>query len=150
MYAVCGTTDGPHRAAENGLRQIVRRARSQRLINIGKMLAIEFVEFAVVGRMMFRAIPPVPVAAFGDQDFFESQLPLRFAGRRSSLGIKIAGVVEIVPGAVVFRRTDPDVEIGVNPRARNQRRQLAETAGAAAMASETVTASTPGSRCSAS
>ena len=85
------------------------------------MLAVEFVEFAVVGGMVLRAIPPVPVTAFGDQDFFEGQLPLRLAGRGSSLGIEIAGVVEIVPGAIVFRSADPDVEVGVNPGARNQR-----------------------------
>ena len=35
-------------------------------------------------------------------------------------------MVEIVPGAVVFRSADPDVEVGVNPRARNQRLQPAK------------------------
>ena len=70
---------------------------------------------------MLRAIPPVPVAAFGDQDFFKGDLPLLFPRLGSGLGIEVARVVKIVPGAVVFRRTNPDVEVSVNPGARNQR-----------------------------
>src|SRR6266851_4281025 len=76
--------------------------------------------------MVLGTVPPVPVAAFGDKDFFKRQPALRLAGRRRCLSVKVAGVVKIVPGTIVFRRADPHVEIGVNPGAGNQRRELGE------------------------
>src|SRR5579862_2324859 len=82
------------------------------------MLAVEFVEIAIVGRVMLRSVPPVPIAAFGDQKFFVRQLALRFAGLPHVLGIKLAGMVKVVPGAIVLGSADPDVEIGINPRSR--------------------------------
>ena len=37
--------------------------------------------------------------------------------------VEVAGMVKIVPGLVVFRRADPDIEVGVNPGAGCQRIQ---------------------------
>src|SRR5882724_830099 len=37
--------------------------------------------------------------------------------------IEVASVVKIVPGLVIFRRADPDIEVGVNPGAGRQRMQ---------------------------
>ena len=74
--------EGRPTAADDRLRQIVGRACTQRLIDVRKMLAVELVEFAVVGRMVLRAVPPVPVAAFGDQDFFKGQFALLLGGSR--------------------------------------------------------------------
>src|SRR5580704_19308440 len=90
----------PGLSAANGLRQIVGSDCTQRLIHIGKMLAIQFVEFAVVRGMMLRAVPPVPIAAFGNEQFFEGQFALRFAGPASSLGVKVSGLVEMIPGTI--------------------------------------------------
>ncbi len=64
-------------AARNRLRQIIGRCATQRLICIRKMLAVELVEIAVVGRMMLGAVPPIPVAALRDQNFLPRQLALR-------------------------------------------------------------------------
>ncbi len=69
---------GPRRAANNGLREIVRRSRAQRLIDVGEMLAIQLVELAVVSGMMLGPIPPIPVAALGDEKLFIGQGALRF------------------------------------------------------------------------
>ena len=87
------------------------------------MLAIEFVELAIVGRLVLRAVPPVPVAAFGDQDLFKRQSSLRFADAIFVLFVKVTGVEEVVPGAIVFRRADPHVEVGVDPGAGHERRE---------------------------
>src|SRR6478752_9507272 len=99
---------GLNRPPDNGLCQIVGRGCSQRLIHIRKMLAIEFVEFAVVGRMMLRAVPPVPIAAFGNEQFFERKLTLFLRTVRRGLLVEIARVVEVVPCLVVFGSADPD------------------------------------------
>jgi hypothetical protein len=42
------------------------------------MLAIKFVEVAIVGRVVLRPVPPVPIAALGNQNFVKCQLALRF------------------------------------------------------------------------
>src|SRR6266496_2654756 len=35
--------------------------------------------------------------------------------------VEVASVVKIVPGLVIFRRSNPDVEVGMNPGAGRQR-----------------------------
>ena len=65
--------------------------------------------------MVFRTIPPVPVTALGNQQFFKSQL---FLCGRDLTGIfieKIAGRRQMVPGEIVFRGANPNIEICVNP-----------------------------------
>src|SRR6202022_4314279 len=73
--------------------------------------------------MVLGPVPPVPVAALRDQDFLKRQPPPFFSGPVGGLGIEIPGVAEIVPGAVVFGSADPYIEICLNPRSRNQRRE---------------------------
>src|SRR5260370_41504843 len=90
------------------------------------MLAIEFVKVAVVGRVVLWSVPPVPVATFGDEQFLERQLALFVRTTQRSLGVEIAGVVKIIPGAIVLRRTDPYIEICVDPRPWNQRSHRVE------------------------
>src|SRR6185369_16570684 len=51
------------------LRQHVRGNAAKRKIHIGKMLPVQLIKIAIVGRMMLGAIPPVPVTAFGDEQF---------------------------------------------------------------------------------
>src|SRR5208283_6199441 len=100
-----------HFAGSNGLCQVIRGRGSECLVDVRKMLAIEFVKVAVVGRVMLGAVPPVPVAALGNHDFFEGQLALRLAGASGVLRIKFARVVQIVPGSIVFGSANPDVEV---------------------------------------
>jgi len=130
-------------AACNRLRQIIRRLSAQRLVSVREVLAVEFVEIAVVGRMMLRTIPPVPVAALGDQDLLPCQGALRVRRTGSGLSIIIPRRIQIVPGFVVLGRSDPDVEIRVDPRSRHQRTQMPLPL-CRAIASLTVTASIPG------
>ena len=66
---------------------------------------------------MFRSIPPTPIAALGDEEFLESQLALRF--RRAGVPvIRLARGQQEIPCAVVFVVANPDIEIGVDPGAR--------------------------------
>ena len=109
----------PSHPTQNGLGQVIRRARTQRLIDIRQMLAIKLVKLPIVGRVMLRPVPPVPIAAFRNQDLFKSQLALRFTRLRPRLCIKIPRMVKVVPRPVVLRRPNPNIEISVDPRSRN-------------------------------
>src|SRR5271170_3165332 len=76
--------------------------------------------------MMLGTIPPIPIAAFGDKQFFERKFALRFTGPGCVRSIERAGVVEIIPRAVILGSADPYVEVRVDPGTRDQRGQLAE------------------------
>ena len=104
-----------HRRANNRLGEIIRRGRAQRLIDVREMLAIEFVELAVVRGVMLRTVPPVPIATLGDEQFFKGELALLFGNCLRVLGVEVSRVVKVVPSTVVFRGTDPHVEVGVDP-----------------------------------
>src|SRR5260370_25487180 len=54
--------------ALDGLGQLFRRDLAEREIHSGEMLAIEGVEFRIVGGAVLRTEPPAPVAAFRDQE----------------------------------------------------------------------------------
>src|SRR2546422_11251655 len=103
--------------ADDGLCEVIGRTRAQRLIDVGEVFAVKLVEFAIIGGVVFRAVPPVPVATFGNKNFFESEFALGLAGARGTLRIELARMMEVVPGAIVFGSTDPDIEVGVDPRA---------------------------------
>src|SRR6266576_6248127 len=90
------------------------------------MLAVKFVDVAIVGGMVLGAVPPIPVAAFGNQEFFVGELALGLHALRSSMMVGFASLEEIVPGAVVFRSADPDIEVGRDPGARGDRIQTVE------------------------
>src|SRR6202158_1833339 len=90
------------------------------------MLAVEFVKIAVIGRVMFRPVPPVPVAALGNQYLLESELALRLGRTRGILRVELARVINVVPGAIVLRSTDPHIKVRVDPRPGHERTQLAE------------------------
>ena len=79
------------------------------------MRAVKLVKIAIVGRVMLRPIPPVPIAAFGNQNLFKGQLALRLAGPRGVLRVKLAGIVQIIPGSIVLRRANPHIEIRIDP-----------------------------------
>src|SRR5262249_29935386 len=96
------------------LRKIVGRNGPQCLINVGQMLAVKLVEVAIVGRMMLGTIPPVPITAFPNQKLFECKLALFLRGLGRMLAVKVARVVEVIPGAIVFRRANPDIEVGID------------------------------------
>ena len=113
----------PAAAAGNRLRQVIRRNAPQCLVNIGEMLAVKFVKVAIIRRMMFRPVPPVPVAALGNQDFFKRQCALFFGRAGRGLRAKISRVMQVVPRTIIFRRSNPDVEVRVDPRPRHQRLQ---------------------------
>src|SRR5438874_6962240 len=78
--------------------------------------------------MVLRTIPPIPVAAFGDKQFFERQFALLLRTMLRRLLVEVASMVKIVPGLVVFRRADPDIEVGVNPGAGRQRMEDVDVA----------------------
>jgi len=85
------------------------------------MLAVKFVEVAIIRRVMLRTVPPVPVAALGNQDLLEGEISLRLGSAGCSFGVKLAGAMEVVPRLVIFRSADPNVKVGVDPRSGNER-----------------------------
>ena len=75
-----GNEHGAHSAGEDGLSEFLRGRCPERLVDVGEMLAVELVEVAVVGGVMFGTVPPVPVAALGDQQLFVSQVAVLVGG----------------------------------------------------------------------
>src|ERR1700683_1810635 len=87
------------------------------------MFAVNLVKVAIVGGGVLRTVPPVPVTALGNQNFFKSELSLGFARVRRMLRIEFARMMKVVPSAVVFGSANPDIEVQIDPRAGNQRGQ---------------------------
>ena len=54
-------------AALDGLRKLLRRNLTERVMSSGEMLAIERVELGVVGSAVFRTKPPTPIAPLSSQ-----------------------------------------------------------------------------------
>src|SRR5262249_30306166 len=110
--------------ADDGPRQQFRRISAQRVINIGKMLAIQLIKLPVVGGMVLGPVPPVPIAALRNEQFFKGKL-LLLSRHIFRIGTKeIARGRKMVPGKVVFRCTDPHIEVGIDPRAGNKGRKF--------------------------
>ena len=101
----------------------------ERVIHVRQVAAIQRVEVLVVGRMMLRAVPPVPVAALGDQQFFPRQLSLRLRNPMRVAVVVVARLGQQVPRPVVLGSANPHVEVGVDPRAGHQALQSAEVLG---------------------
>ena len=106
-----------HLNAQNRVGQLRRRRDVQSAVDVGQMAAIELVELHAVGGIVLRPVPPAPVAAFGDQQFFERQLALRSSGTSARVIVGLRGRAADAPGLVVFFGADPHVEVGVDPGA---------------------------------
>ena len=72
---------------------------------------------------MFRAVPPAPIAALGNQQFLLRQGALLGGSPGLALGKEIARLGQQVPSPVVFLASKSDIEIGVDPGAGSQARQ---------------------------
>ena len=120
---------GAHNSADDRGVQLFRRNSFEGVVHVGEMPAIEFVEVAIVGRVMLRPVPPVPVAALGDEQLFPRQFALRRRNFLRMAVVIIAGFGEQVPGAIIFGRANPDVEVGIDPRTRDQPLQGLEVIG---------------------
>ena len=103
-----------HRHPQDGPRKLLGRREIQKTVDVGEVAAIELVEFHAVGRLVFRPVPPAPVAAFGDEQLFESQAPLLFGDHGGGVE-RVPRAQQLRPRLVVFLGPDPDVEIGVDP-----------------------------------
>src|SRR4051794_22376294 len=86
------------------------------------MFAKEMVKQAVLGACVIVAVPPEPVGALGDIDFFPRPgdagpiVPADALLARQEL----AGRVQGVPASVIFGMADPDREVVADPTAREQ------------------------------
>src|SRR5437667_11055951 len=72
---------------------------------------------------MFRTVPPAPVAAFRNPELLTREFHF---GGISMVGVAVEELTRIpqqVPGEVVFLGANPNVEVGVDPRARNAVRE---------------------------
>jgi hypothetical protein len=112
--------------SQNGILEIIGRFSSQQPIDIRKMAAIELVKIAVVRRTVFRAVPPVPIAAFGDKQFFIRKSPRLDISRFGVSRVKIAGFGEIVPREVVLGCADPYIKVRVDPGSGHEGVELSD------------------------
>ena len=105
---------------ENRPREFFGRRQTQREINVCKVIAEQLVELRTIGRIVFRAIPPAPIAAFGNQQLFVGK-KFTFLGNRCRLRrihefvVGLPRAQQIFPCSVIFLRADPDVEVRVDP-----------------------------------
>src|SRR5438270_12793960 len=94
------------------------------MIDIGEVLAVQLVELAGVGGMVLGPVPPVPVAALRDQQLLPSELADIFVGVLLVVCEEIPRLGKIIPSAIVLGRANPNVEVGVDPGARDKQGEL--------------------------
>ena len=106
-------------------RQVRRRRRPQEGVDVLEVLAEQVVEQRVLGAGVVVAVPPEPVATFGDVQLLPglADLVRRRQGRLRVFAQVLAGAVQRVPGGVVLFVADPDGEVVVDPAAGEQPRQ---------------------------
>ena len=95
-------------------REFVRSLLAESVINSRQMLAVKRIEFSIVCRSVLGAVPPIPIAAFGDQQFFVGDLPRSFRNVVRPV-IRPARGQQKLPRQVVFRMSDPDSEVRIDP-----------------------------------
>ena len=78
--------------------------------------------------MVLWPVPPVPVAALGNQQFFVRQFALRLGSLCRILFVKRARMKKVIPGTIILGRANPDVEIRRDPRAGKDRSQTPKVA----------------------
>src|SRR5713101_4495520 len=108
----------------DGLGEFFRGNLAQSEVHAGEVLAIQRVELSVVGGTVFGAEPPAPVAAFRGEQRFISLFQAGFRWAIAALllaclggsRVGLARVPEQFPCGNIFGVTNPDVEIGVDPR----------------------------------
>src|ERR1019366_3081619 len=94
------------------------RRQVEEAVDVGEVVAKELVKLGAVGGFVLRPIPPAPVAAFGDQQLFKRALALRLRHGRGGAVEGLAGAQQLRPGMIILFGADPHVEIGADPRAR--------------------------------
>src|SRR5262249_30060573 len=100
--------------ADDGPRQLFGRLLVESSVYIGEVLAEQIIEFDAICGFMLRPVPPAPIAALGNEELFVSQLQsARWTrgGRGRHPFIELARGAEEIPGAIVFVRADPNIEV---------------------------------------
>src|SRR2546423_182151 len=105
--------------------ELGRRLVAERAPRGGQVAAEQVIEQRLLGGLERLAEPPEPVGALGRQQVLEGVVEAR-AGDALSDGtlVAVARAAEEIPGAVLDRVADPDVEVRVDPAARVQARKL--------------------------
>jgi hypothetical protein len=107
--------------------QFVRDRFSQQPVDVAQVAPEQVVEFEIVVRRVVVAVPPEPVAAFGDENLFPGLSGRRGVATRRLEGV--AGFRQLTPGEMVVAVSDPDVEVAVDPRAGEDAVQLGRRSG---------------------
>src|SRR5579859_1049262 len=79
------------------------------------MLAVQLVKITIILRVVLRAVPPIPITAFGNQQLFKGQAFLLRRCLARILSEEITRGGEAVPGSIVLRRANPYIKVGVDP-----------------------------------
>jgi hypothetical protein len=86
--------------AEDGAGEFGGGREFESAVDVGEVVAEELIELGAVGGFVFGAVPPAPVAAFGDEDLFVGEVALGGGDLVFVLVEGGAGEAEVLPGAV--------------------------------------------------
>src|SRR5579863_2895922 len=100
--------------SQNRTGECFGRSEPKEVVDVREMIAIKLIEFGPVVRAVLGAVPPVPIAALGDQQFVVGEAP---RGLRNVLRPVISPPrgEQKLPRQVVFLGSDPYIEIRVDP-----------------------------------
>ena len=101
-----------------GDEQLFRDRLVERPVDVAQVPAEQVVELEVVLGRVVVAVPPEPVAALGDQQLLARPDERGVVGGRPRRIERLPRLGELAPGPVVVGVADPDVEVAVDPRAR--------------------------------
>ncbi len=116
--------DGPL-FPKNGHPETVGRPQIEKVVDAPQVGPEQLVEIAVVRRGMVVAVPPAPVAPLGRVDRPPGLFPRRGSQARFRLALhqNVARRGEPLPCEIVLLVPDPDLEVVVDPRSREDRRE---------------------------
>jgi len=95
----------------------------ERPVDVADVPPEELVELEVVLGGMIVTVPPEPVAPFRDEHFLAGACEGAGIGRTGRLE-RLVRIGQLAPGALIVAMTDPDVEVRVDPRSREDGGQV--------------------------
>ena len=99
------------------------RGRVDGPVDVPEVPAEQLVEGCVVTGRVIVPVPPVPVGSFRDEEFLVRRVVLRGREPRRGGVEGPSGIAELAPGTAVVVVAYPDVEVAIDPRAREDRGQ---------------------------
>ena len=103
--------------------ELVGHGLEQQAVDIAQVAPEQVVELEIVLGGMVVAVPPEPVAPFRDEHFLAGACDGAGIGGPGRLE-RLARIGQLAPGALIVAMADPDVEVRVDPRTREDAGQV--------------------------